>query len=199
MNPSESFFRHVRPDPSGCLIWTGSINKAGYGRFCHDGIQYMAHRFIFERLGLLEHRKGRFQGSSELVVDHVCRNRACVRVSHLEIVTFAENIRRSPLHGVTKRAKTHCEKGHLFDEANTKWSRGTRLCRTCRNEWRRQHKEQHAELARQFRARQRRGQFAMQLFNQLNDRLESKGLPVAQGEPRVTRLRHGRDWIVESP
>lgn len=75
-----------------------------------------------------------------LHIDHLCRNRACFNPYHLEAVTQQENIRRGDA-GINNRIKTHCAKGHPFDERNTiiaKTSRGTkaRRCRTCHNAWR---------------------------------------------------------------
>lgn len=67
-----------------------------------------------------------------LDLDHLCRNRACVNPAHLEPVTRQQNIQRSPLVG----AKTHCAKGHAYDEANTGWTKNhngnlRRWCRAC--------------------------------------------------------------------
>ena len=54
-----------------------------------------------------------------LCIDHLCRNTVCCNPAHLEPVTNGENIRRGRKPGSHNRNKTHCSKGHPFDEANT--------------------------------------------------------------------------------
>jgi hypothetical protein len=84
------FKTHVRAEGE-CWVWTGRINKGGYGEFKHGGEKHKAHRWIWETLnGVLP---------SEIVIDHLCRNRSCVRPDHLEAVTNEENVRR----GILKR------------------------------------------------------------------------------------------------
>ncbi len=63
-----------------------------------------------------------------LELDHLCRNRACVRPEHLEPVPHRINIQRGENH---HRNKTHCHRGHLLGEPN---SIGERPCKPCRAE-----------------------------------------------------------------
>jgi hypothetical protein len=106
---------------TACTEWTGPKNLKGYGR---QG-KKLAHRVAWERA------KGPVPANLEL--DHLCRNRACVNVEHLELVTHQENCRRGE-----QAQKTHCANSHLFDEANTRIrSNGWRSCRQCHNQQRR--------------------------------------------------------------
>lgn len=69
-----------------------------------------------------------------LVVDHLCRNRACCNPAHLEAVTQKVNVERSVRSG---EWKTHCKRGHEYNEANTyRFPSGRRTCRACRPYWR---------------------------------------------------------------
>lgn len=63
-----------------------------------------------------------------LYLDHLCRVRECVNPEHLEEVTHAENVRRSPLVN-----KTHCPRGHEYTPENSYFipSTGGKMCRTC--------------------------------------------------------------------
>lgn len=83
-----------------CWLWTGYIDGQGYGQFHHDGRVGYAHRVAYEALvGPIP---------SGLHIDHLCRVTACVRPSHLEPVTQAENLRRQGA------AITHCPQGHEY-------------------------------------------------------------------------------------
>lgn len=107
-----------------CWLWTGERTSKGYGRFHAGDRQVMAHRFAYEDL----------IGSIPvgLTIDHLCRVRHCVNPAHLEPVTNTENIRRGMGWGGTNVRKTHCYKGHPYDEVNTRRRRdGSRECKTC--------------------------------------------------------------------
>lgn len=70
-----------------------------------------------------------------MVIDHLCRNRACCNPDHLEAVEFAENIRRGARSGVER-----CKYGHQYTSDNLIYQKSgngkkpTKMCRTCRNE-----------------------------------------------------------------
>lgn len=101
-----------------CWVWTGVLSS-GYGSFRGQNQTVRTHLFAYEQLvGPVP--KG-------LVLDHLCRNRACVRPSHLEPVTHAVNIRRGG-----NAMKTHCKRGHPLIGSNLRRdSKGRRQCRAC--------------------------------------------------------------------
>lgn len=71
---------------NGCWVWTGRLNRNGYGRVWWQGREPVVHRVVWELLiGPIP--KG-------LVLDHLCRNRACCNPGHLEPVTQRENVVR---------------------------------------------------------------------------------------------------------
>ena len=70
--------------PSGCIVWTGGTSR-GYGKVRWQGKLLQAHRLVWESVN------GPIP--SGLVIDHLCRNRACCNVDHLRVVTTAENLK----------------------------------------------------------------------------------------------------------
>ena len=109
-----------------CWLWIGHLSGVGYGMFRYGGITELAHRAAYKLfIGPIP---------AGFVVDHLCRTRCCVKPAHLEAVTLMENVRRGDHShlGRGNREKTHCPKGHPYDEANTYTSSaGKRHCKMC--------------------------------------------------------------------
>lgn len=127
----DRFWSNVsKPSEDACWEWTGHIRRNGYGRFVVERKrkrkQLAAHRVAFEA------KKG-----SAIVgcLDHLCRNRACCNPAHLEEVTNKVNVLRGGGITALNAVKTHCLRGHLFDEENTlifSDKKGPRrICRKC--------------------------------------------------------------------
>lgn len=109
----------------GCWEWTGAKDTSGYGRVGTQAGVRQTHRVFYEW----------FVGpiADDMQLDHLCRNRGCVRPSHLEQVTLQENTNRSDSTlAVVNRAKTKCPKGHDYSPDNlVKSMLPKRVCLTC--------------------------------------------------------------------
>ena len=116
----------------GCWLWLGAKHHKGYGSFWTGEKYKEAHRFAYEfAVGAVP---------EGLQIDHLCRNRGCVKPEHLEAVTQRENLRRGMNY---HRSQTHCKRGHPFDLFNTYRATNGRACRICAREhsqrrWRRE-------------------------------------------------------------
>ena len=109
-----------------CWIWLGQKIPEGYGNIgTRDHKHVLVHRLSYEL------HKGPIPDG--LVIDHLCRTPACVNPDHLEAVTQRDNIIRGKSPSSQNSIATHCKRGHLFDEANTRWikNRTERVCRAC--------------------------------------------------------------------
>ena len=122
----ERFAEKWRKDENGCHVWTAAKNSNGYGSF-YLGRTRPAHRVAWDWA------RGPVQDGKQL--DHLCRNRACVNVDHLEPVTCRENVLRGVGFAAVNSKLTHCPKGHQLQEIRMILVHGKtkrhRRCREC--------------------------------------------------------------------
>lgn len=146
-----SFWERVELAANGCWEWRGGTRDNGYGSFAvrkPDGIwtQTTAHRWAYVDQG------GTIPPEWE--VDHLCRNRSCVRTEHLEAVTLQENRRRRdigyapdiprdlrpvpsfgplpPIHGPERRdPELWCLNGHEYAVVGWRTNGKNRQCSGC--------------------------------------------------------------------
>lgn len=110
-----------------CWNWIGRISPfTGYGMWSWKSRTHNVHRFVYELL--------RGPIPKGLECHHTCHVRTCCNPDHIELLTRAEHrklVRIAPTNGYEK--KTHCPKGHPYDDENTARYGGNnrRRCRIC--------------------------------------------------------------------
>jgi hypothetical protein len=127
-------------DPeTGCVVWQLALTKAGYARIemAPEKRKVFVHRIVYE-LNVGPIPEG-------MVIDHLCRNRACINYEHLEVVTIRENTLRGEGASAENAKKIECRNGHEFTDDNIQWVKGKygpeRRCKECTREVRRRGKE----------------------------------------------------------
>jgi hypothetical protein len=141
------------PELGPCWIWTGPVRPDGYiqieGRRRAGQGGKLLHRLVYEELvGPIPcYPEGHREAGQPMPLDHLCHtldpdcfagrscpHRKCCNPAHLEPVTREENHRRGAF---PNSRKTHCPKGHPYDEENTyrpPSSPNRRQCRACGRE-----------------------------------------------------------------
>ena len=131
-----SFWKRVMVSPSSsCWTWAfADLKHGGYPSRVNprEGKKQAAHRHSYETLvGPIP---------AGLVIDHLCRNRACVNPDHMEPVTQREYILLGNSHSAVNARKTRCPQGHEY----TYHRMGHRTCGPCMvastRSWRRKRK-----------------------------------------------------------
>lgn len=95
-------------DGSGCLLWTATLFRDGYGQFAVDQRPKRAHRWIYQK------HHGVTLTPDEHVL-HSCDTPQCVEISHLSVGTNLDNHRekvergRSPWGERNVKAKLNAE------------------------------------------------------------------------------------------
>lgn len=139
--PEERFWAKVHKTET-CWLWTGCISTHGYGLFSTGGTPKLmsAHRWVYQQhVGpipagrQLDHRC--HNAAPECPGGRSCIHRRCVNPAHLAPATARENLLRGKTNAAANVAKTHCPRGHAYDEANTVIDgKGGRVCLACKRE-----------------------------------------------------------------
>lgn len=138
------FDSHTEVTSDGCIEWTGSRTRWGYGQLSMRGGGgsgvFQAHRVA------LAWATG--EQPLGMVADHLCRNRACVNPEHLEWVTDRVNILRGNGATAQHARKTHCPQGHPYSDENTyRFAAGRRICKECARARSRRYSQRKREAA----------------------------------------------------
>ena len=114
---------------SGCWNWKGARDNLGRGKVRFNGATVLVSRLsvhLWLRMNLADPR----------CVCHRCDNPSCFNPKHLFVGTQADNMRDKILKFRDhNQKKTHCQRGHAYDDKNTyRRYGGGRVCRACDNE-----------------------------------------------------------------
>lgn len=109
-DPAHYFWEQV--DTNGqCWLWLRTVDTKGYGTFYPSGDMVRAHRYAYELVN----------GSipEGMHIDHICRNKRCVRPEHLRIATHNQNMQNLPNRS---RKNTSGYRGVSQDKRDGRWT-----------------------------------------------------------------------------
>lgn len=121
-----------------CIVSTYSLGSHGYAQvgWHEDG----------QRTVTVCHRVAWIAANGPIpvgmVVDHICRNRRCLRLDHLQLLTHEQNCAQG---GPVMRARPTCKRGHDLATTATVGPDNRRHCRACARE--RHHERKNKTMA----------------------------------------------------
>lgn len=121
---------------SDCIVEPIGHPDQGYVKKMIGGVRKRRHRWAWE------FANGPIPEG--MIIDHLCRNRACYNVEHLRLVTHVENITAPGSQAISQifKARTHCNHGHEFTPENTLLlvnQSNSRRCKTCARDYQRRY------------------------------------------------------------
>lgn len=127
---------------SGCWIWMGSLDKGRYGQLTYRGTPMRAHRASYE---------SHFNPAVRpMVICHKCDVRECVNPDHLYSGSYKDNRRDMLERSGWKHPygqRNECSRGHPYVEGSFRIdSDGSRACKTCHKEWKRNYRIKQKEM-----------------------------------------------------
>ena len=145
---------------NGCWQWQGAVSS-------HYGTIKASQTLDGGRRTLLVHRlsyeihKGPIPEG--LQIDHLCHNKLCINVEHLEAVTSQVNCMRKLNKDNQYVNRAHCSQGHEYSWDNTSYTKsGSRVCLSCQRArqtgYRNNNRKAYNDYIREWRRKKRESQ-----------------------------------------
>jgi hypothetical protein len=96
INSLDNIMSNTIRDDSGCLLYMGRLDEAGYARISCQGKNRIGSDAVYEMV------HGTIPEGYE--VDHLCHNRRCVEPTHLRLLTHRQNVIFIKTYGKTPSA-----------------------------------------------------------------------------------------------
>jgi hypothetical protein len=114
-----------------CLLWTGSLNRDGYGQVRNGKKMLLAHRASY----CLHHKIDPVNLKGLILHKPICPNKNCINPIHLYVGDYKQNATDTMTVGHhSQKSKTHCPRGHEYSEENTRYhgqNKEKRDCKIC--------------------------------------------------------------------